>query len=88
MTNLIVGDSLQDSNNCKFSTLDQDNDGVSYSHGATEYKTAGWANNCFRANINGHYANYEKYSASYLSWYEWNKFNSLKTIKMMIRPQV
>lgn len=86
ITNVIVGDSLtESSNNMKFSTQDQDNDG-STSNCAEQYKTAGWFNNCFTANINGLHSTNEEYGASYLTWSQWNVWSSLKTFQMMIRP--
>lgn len=69
MTNVIVEDSLtEESNNMKFSTADQDNDGGT-SNCAAQYQTAGWFNRCLCANFNGLFSNYEKYSASYITWY-------------------
>lgn len=84
---MIVGDGLSYSNNSKFSTPDQENGG-SGRNCATEYRSAGWFNSCFRANPNGQYADSEKYGPEYLTWYPWKSVRSLKTMKMMIRPRL
>lgn len=82
-----AGDSLDGSNNMKFTTLDQDNDRSSRNC-ATEYRSAGWFNRCYRANPNGEYTDSEKTGGVYITWYYWkNSYISLKSIQLMIRPR-
>lgn len=82
-----AGDSLDGSNNMKFTTLDQDNDRSSRNC-ATEYRSAGWFNICHRANPNGPYTDSEKTGGVYITWYYWkNSYISLKSIQLMIRPR-
>lgn len=82
-----AGDSLDGSNNMKFTTLDQDNDRSSRNC-ATEYRSAGWFNICHRANPNGEYTDSEKTGGVYITWYYWkNSYISLKSIQLMIRPR-
>lgn len=45
-------DSLTDSNHCKFSTFDRDNDGDS-GHCATKFHGAWWYSSCYIAHLNG-----------------------------------
>lgn len=84
-----AGDSLTFSNNSKFSTFDQDNDGDA-GNCATYHRSAGWFSNCYHANPNGHYTESEKIGPhGYVSWYKWkNSLISLKAMQLMIRPRV
>lgn len=87
-SNFIAGDSLSYSNNSKFSTPDQDNDGNSNSC-ANWYRTAGWFISCFWANPNGPYTDSEQTAShGYVAWYHFKQlWISLKTMKLMIRPK-
>nr|XP_034324438.1 ryncolin-1 isoform X2 [Crassostrea gigas] len=82
-----LGDSLgRVSNNMYFSTMDNDND-KQKGNCAEDYKTAGWFNNCFYANLNGWIRKDSRKDASELCWYDWGPtWSSLKSAKMMIRP--
>ncbi|XP_065934035.1 microfibril-associated glycoprotein 4 [Magallana gigas] len=82
-----AGDGLDYHNNMKFSTPDQDNDRRSGSC-ATEYRSAGWFNNCHYANPNGQYTDSEKTGGKYIAWWKWKNSNiSLKKMQLMIRPR-
>nr|XP_034338091.1 fibrinogen C domain-containing protein 1-A [Crassostrea gigas] len=83
-----AGDGLGPSNNMKFSTPDQDNDGNSGVNCATYYRSTGWFQNCYNANPNGQYTDSEKTGRSYIEWYPWkDSYISLKSIQLMIRPR-
>lgn len=88
---MIVGDSLDYSNNSTFSTLDQDNDEWSSNNCALFCRSAGWFKWCAYANLNGQYTDSEIINNPYnsIAWHSWkNMWISLKTIQMMIRPRV
>nr|ANH09329.1 fibrinogen-related protein 1 isoform 1 [Crassostrea gigas] len=83
-----AGDSLSYSNNMKFSTPDQDNDGSGGFNCALFYRTAGWFDSCFDANPNGQYTDSEKTDWKYITWKHWkDSYISLKSIQLMIRPR-
>uniref|UniRef100_K1PRI3 Tenascin-R n=1 Tax=Magallana gigas TaxID=29159 RepID=K1PRI3_MAGGI len=85
---MIVGDSLSYSNNMKFTTRDQDNDGHYGIDCATRYRSAGWFDSCFHANPNGQYTDSEITGPKYITWNHWKiSWISLKSIQMMIRPR-
>lgn len=69
-----------------FSTTDNDNDNYK-SNCAEVYKTAGWFNDCFHANLNGPIRKDSRNDAKELCWNDWGStWSSLKSAKMMIRP--
>ncbi|XP_052717719.1 fibrinogen-like protein A [Crassostrea angulata] len=84
-----AGDSLDKSNNMKFTTRDQDNDRYGSGNCATDRRrSAGWFNSCYDANPNGEYTDSEKTDWKYIVWYKWkNSWISLKSIQLMIRPR-
>ncbi|XP_052717399.1 angiopoietin-4-like isoform X1 [Crassostrea angulata] len=83
-----AGDSLNYSNDIKFSTLDQDNDNDS-GNCATYWKSAGWFKSCFKTNPNGQYTGSEIKGPKYIVWHGLKtSFIALKSIQFMIRPRV
>nr|XP_034337528.1 fibrinogen-like protein A isoform X2 [Crassostrea gigas] len=83
-----AGDSLNYSNDIKFSTLDQDNDNDS-GNCATYWKSAGWFKSCFKTNPNGQYTGSEIKGPKYIVWHGLKtSFIALRSIQFMIRPRV
>ncbi|KAI5623627.1 microfibril-associated glycoprotein 4 [Silurus asotus] len=85
-----AGDSLELSNEQKFTTFDRDQD-LHPNNCAKLYLGAFWYNNCHHANPNGIYlwGNDETYFAIGNVWYTWKGFaNGLQLITMKIRPVV
>uniref|UniRef100_A0A8W8I484 Fibrinogen C-terminal domain-containing protein n=1 Tax=Magallana gigas TaxID=29159 RepID=A0A8W8I484_MAGGI len=81
-----LGDSFSSFNNMYFSTKDRDNDKREEAHCAQKYKSPGWMNGCFSANLNGVYKTSHK-DYTELHWQRWGKVVPLKSAKMMIRPK-
>lgn len=83
---LTSGDSFSTSSNSYFSTKDRDNDNDGGRHCVRTFKSPGWMNGCFSANLNGVYkASFKDYTE--LLWQQWGKNEPLKSAKMMIRPK-
>uniref|UniRef100_A0A8W8P3N2 Fibrinogen C-terminal domain-containing protein n=1 Tax=Magallana gigas TaxID=29159 RepID=A0A8W8P3N2_MAGGI len=84
-----LGDSFIYCNNMYFSTKDRDNDNAGGTHCVQKYKSPGWMNNCFSANLNGVYKASLKQVKDFtvLHWYIWGNVVPLKSAKMMIRPK-
>ncbi|XP_065944248.1 ryncolin-4-like [Magallana gigas] len=81
-----LGDSFSYSNNTYFSTKDRDNDNTRGTHCVQKFKSPGWMNSCFYANLNGVYkTSFKDYTE--LHWQRWGKIVPLKSAKMMIRPK-
>lgn len=86
---MYTGDALVNQNGSKFSTSDSDNDSQNGNCATIfTYGGAGWYNNCYHANPNGHYLQGDtdnKHGG--IVWYEWHRFfYSLRVIEMKIRP--
>uniref|UniRef100_K1QNY5 Ficolin-2 n=1 Tax=Magallana gigas TaxID=29159 RepID=K1QNY5_MAGGI len=81
-----LGDSFSSFNNMYFSTKDRDNDKRGGDHCVQKYKSPGWMNGCFSANLNGVYKTSLK-DYTELHWQNWGKVGPLRSAKMMIRPK-
>ncbi|XP_062577818.1 ficolin-1-like, partial [Saccostrea cucullata] len=75
-----AGDSLNYSNNLRFSTKDQDNDGESRNC-PSFYHGAWWYLNCAWSNLNAEYARSAVTGDKYMHWYHWKQITeALKTL--------
>ncbi|CAH1239328.1 ANGPTL7 [Branchiostoma lanceolatum] len=86
-----AGDSMEQNNGQKFSTVDRDNDADSDRSCSQEYGQGGWwFGSCGRSVLNGHYLrNCGWYCADWqgVVWYTWRRESySLKSVSMKIRP--
>ncbi|KAL9974184.1 hypothetical protein ACROYT_G011195 [Oculina patagonica] len=84
-----AGDSLASHNGQMFSTQDQDNDSLDFTHCAIRYKGAWWFKACRNSNLNGIYL--QEADPSLLGigvkWKHWRgDYYSLKRTEMKIRP--
>ena len=80
-------DSMAYSNNRRFSTMDNDNDGAS-GNCATSYGAGWWYYNCANANLNGPYEQQTPgNAATTLAWYDGSSYVHFTNVQMKIRPK-